>query len=171
MPSSRTENRFGSGGYKNTSKQVVAQPVPQSDNPATDSLYSKYGVDPNSKTKAADLQTAISREQYDDHKSRFGEWFATLKNQVSDGQISADKRRWSADIARSSDQAYQNGLIGAQLNKQRFGVNDSARSSAANQSLGLLGQAKNRLSQTNKMTQDINDRKMALLNGQRSGGM
>lgn len=170
MPSSRTENRFGAAGYRNTSKQAVkAKPLTVQQSASND-LYAQYGVDPNSKNKADDLQAAITRAQYDDFNGRYSGWMKNLQGQVSTATINADKARWGADIAQSSDQAYKNGLIGSQLNQERFGVKEAARARDTNQSLGLFNQAKNRLSQTNEMTQNIDDRRIALLNGQRPKG-
>jgi hypothetical protein len=130
-----------------------------------DGIYNQYGVDGGSETAANDLSAAITRQQFDDYQARFSPYLSKLNGMVSDDAIAQQQKDWTNQIMGQNTQ--QQGFGMSMRNQQRYGGAIDQRAQGFGLRQSAIDDAANKVSQVNQMNNDVKDRAMVLMSGQK----
>ena len=130
-------------------------------------LYSQYGVDPNGDKRAQELSAAITRQQFNDYQTRFMPYLQQLNNMVSPSAVKEQQAEWTNNVMQQYKTAPQQGFGLTQRNLSRYGAAQDPRVASSGMRTSQIDAAANAVAQINSGNQQIKDRGMVLLSGQK----
>lgn len=130
-------------------------------------MYTQYGVDPNGDKRAQELSAAITRQQFNDYQTRFMPYLQQLNNMVSPSAVKEQQAEWTNNVMQQYKTAPQQGFGLTQRNLSRYGAAQDPRVASSGMRTSQIDAAANAVAQINSGNQQIKDRGMVLLSGQK----
>lgn len=126
-------------------------------------VYGQYGVDPNGKKAASDLQAAITRAQYEDYQTRFLPYLNQLVGKTNATGTAESLAQAQTTLNESNQRANQMAFGLDARNMSRYGV--QSNNAANDKRMMALGLAANNANTATQTMQNIVDRNQAVLSG------
>ena len=152
---------MGSFQPNQSTVQNIQSPV------ALSNMYTQYGVDPNGDKRAQELSAAITRQQFNDYQARFMPYLQQLNNMVSPAAVKEQQSEWTNNVMQQYQTAPQQGFGLTQRNLARYGAAQDPRVASSGMRTSQIDAAANAVAQINSGNQQIKDRGMVLLSGQK----
>lgn len=130
-------------------------------------MYKQYGVDPNGSKRAQELSAAITRQQFNDYQTRFMPYLQQLNSMVSPAAVKEQQTEWTNNVMQQYQTAPQQGFGLTQRNLARYGAAQDPRVASSGMITSQIDAAANAVAQINSGNQQIKDRGMVLLSGQK----
>lgn len=130
-------------------------------------MYTQYGVNPNGSKRAQELSAAITRQQFNDYQTRFMPYLQQLNSMVSPAAVKEQQAEWTNNVMQQYQTAPQQGFGLTQRNLARYGAAQDPRVASSGMITSQIDAAANAVAQINSGNQQIKDRGMVLLSGQK----
>lgn len=133
----------------------------------TSGIFAKNGVNRGSDHAASELSAAITRQQFNDYQARFMPYLQQLNNMVSPSAVKEQQVEWTNNVMQQYKTAPQQGFGLTQRNLSRYGAAQDPRVASSGMRTSQIDAAANAVAQINSGNQQIKDRGMVLLSGQK----
>lgn len=133
----------------------------------TSGIFAKNGVNRGSDHAASELSAAITRQQFNDYQTRFMPYLQKLNGMVTPEAVKQQQTEWTNTMLGQQQSQVQQGFGLTQRNLSRYGAAQDPRVASSGMRTSQIDAAANAVAQINSGNQQIKDRGMVLLSGQK----